>query len=761
MPLVLTKEIREIVVDLIRLKYQQGGKLTKDNIRDRLLKSLSTSLIFNLHNKSYAQEIWDGILSVSLAYQQGSKNLAVAVGELDPLKSTELVCTDTPYNIASISKFVLMVMCFRLSQAGRLSLNVPIKHYITENGLPNLDKITLKHLLAHRSGFQDRAFVSFEENEPLSSLIKRKENDFDLAGEPGERFYYANINFVLVAKVIMAIMKKDLNDCLEELITKPLNLKGLTVITKTKSDVHPPARGYQANEKATALEDGSDYFIFGATGFRATPTALTKLMSGFFSDEFIQEANRRQILDSIRDETFEVVTPANVYRWPVKIGMGIEEVPISLNSGEIIKVYGHGGWQNSHASFMVFDPQDGSSYACCFSKTFGLEKIYESYLRPFVKHPFHFSNPFNDNIPRMGLGCVNLRPENSNIIDVSLKKGVTFFDTADCYGNGLSEIALGEKLKSQPRGRLFISSKCGLSFDNGLQLSGDPDYIESACEASLGRLQTNYIDLYYLHRVDPKTSIENSVTALAELVKAGKIKHIGLSEVTEAQLRRAHKIHPITAVQIEYSPWSLQDEANGLIATCQSLGIAVVAYSPLGRAFFTNVDENYFESLPAEDYRKSLPRYNGDHLRNNIKARQSLEQIAEEKGCSLSQLVLAWISFKGLCVIPGTTNAEHLNENLDALLVKISKMEHEKISNLIRSLQFSGERYPNSAVSGIFPEHEQSAGLNQWLPTPKQAIFGISFLAVGGLFAYGLRKGAGSVNAITDSTKLIQPRGPS
>jgi hypothetical protein len=187
----------------------------------------------------------------------------------------------------------------------------------------------------------------------------------------------------------------------------------LTVIDKSKSDVHFPARGYQANDEATALEDGSDHFIFGATGFRATPTALTNLISGFFSDEYIKEANRQQILDSIQDETFEVVTPENVYPWPVKIGLGIEEVQISLNSGEIIKVYGHGGWQNTHASFMVFDPQDGSSYACCFSKTFGLEKIYESRLQALFKQPFHSSNQSNP------------YPENTNINNESNEKSST------------------------------------------------------------------------------------------------------------------------------------------------------------------------------------------------------------------------------------------------------------------------------------------------------------------------------------------------
>jgi aryl-alcohol dehydrogenase-like predicted oxidoreductase/CubicO group peptidase (beta-lactamase class C family) len=768
MPLILTKEIREIVIDLIRLKYRQRGKLTDDNLRNRAMKSLSHTLILNLRKKTYTQESYDGILSISLAYQRDFENIAIAVGNLDPLESDQLVRPDTPYNIASISKFVLMVMCCRLYQARKVSLDVPISNYISETGLPHLDKITLRHLLAHRSGFRDRAFVSFKEKESLSSLIKRKGDDFDLAGMPGERFYYANINFVLVAKIIIATIQKDLSACLEEFIVKPLNLKGLTVITENISIEDSFAKGYQADEEAKALQDCSGLFIFGATGLRATPSALTSLIIGFFRDDFIKKTLRKEILDSIQDETFEVVTPENIYRWPTKIGMGIEEVQVTLNNGEIIQVYGHGGWQNSHAIFMVIDPKDSSAYACCFSKTFKLEKIYQSHLREawgkFQYHPTRQHEPKHVSLPLIGLGCVDLRPENSDIINLALKRGVTFFDTADCYGGGLSESALGEKLKSQSREQLFISSKCGVRFtSNGIQLSGNTEYIKAACEASLKRLQTPYLDLYYLHRIDPKVPIETSIIALAELVKAGKIINIGLSEITEVQLRRAHKIHPITAVQIEYAPWSRQDETNGLIAACQSLGIAIIAYSPLGRAFFTNIDENYFRSLPSGDFRKLLPRYNGDPLSDNILARQSLNQVAKEKGCSLSQLVLAWIMSKGLCVIPGTINAEHLNENLGALLVQISKIEHEKISDLIFSLKFSGERYPNSEVSGIFPEQnnlQQNRSLSQWPPSRNQTIIGVAFLAVGGLFAYShLRRGPGN-DALLTLTNLTKPSGP-
>ncbi len=470
MPLDLTKEIREIVLDLIRLKYQQAGKLTEDHLRERARKNLSDSLILKLHNKTYAQESYDGILSVSLSYQQGLESLAVAIGYAEPLQSDQPVSSDTPYNIASISKFVLMVMCCRLSQSGQISLDEPISHYISEAGIPHLKEMTLRHLLAHRSGLRDRAFVSFGEKESVSSLIKRKgkDDEFDLAGMPGEYFYYANVNFFLVAKIIMATMHKDLSECLEDLIVNPLNLKGLAIIKESKPDDNPPARGYQADKEASTLQDGSGHFIFGATGFRATPSALVSLIRGFFSDDFIRKANREEILGSIQDEIFEVVTPENVYRWPIKMGMGIEEVHVALANGESIKIYCHGGWQNSHASFMAIDPQDGSAFACCFSKTFGLEKIYQSHLRqarnryqyPLLKQ---LEAKESISLPLMGLGCVDLRHENNSIIDLSLKRGVTFFDTAECYGGGLSESALGEKLSSHQRERLFISSKCGVS----------------------------------------------------------------------------------------------------------------------------------------------------------------------------------------------------------------------------------------------------------------------------------------------------------
>lgn len=333
----------------------------------------------------------------------------------------------------------------------------------------------------------------------------------------------------------------------------------------------------------------------------------------------------------------------------------------------------------------------------------------------------------------MGLGCLNLNSDNHAIIDYAIEKGVTVFDTADCYGAGESEKALGAKIKNYPRENFYISTKCGISFQqDGIHISGTSEYINQACDASLKRLQTEYIDLYYLHRVDPETPIETSVSALANLVKAGKIKYIGLSEVTEDQLRRASRIHPVTAVQIEFSPWARQDESNGVIAACKELGITVVAYSPLGRALFTTCKAEYFNQLSSQDFRKLLPRYEGDKLELNIKARDELQKFASEKGCTLAQLVLAWEMSFGFTVIPATTNQEHLNENLSALLVNIAESDKQEMDDILNQIKFHGPRYPSNDVSGIFPEKSGDS-----LLTKRNILLGLGFVtAVGGLFAY-------------------------
>lgn len=307
-------------------------------------------------------------------------------------------------------------------------------------------------------------------------------------------------------------------------------------------------------------------------------------------------------------------------------------------------------------------------------------------------------------LPSMGLGCAELSRDSNGIIDVAIAQGIVYFDTSDCYGmNHESELALGEKIKYYDRSQLFISTKTGVFFDQeGVHVSNAPVYIYRACEASLGRLNTDYLDIFYLHRIDPLTPIQVSMSAMKTLVDAGKIKSIGLSEVTAAQIREAHNIYPISAVQIEYSPWSRDDEVNDVISTCRTLNIAVVAYSPLGRAFFTDKPTDYFQALGAMDYRKILPRYNGDNLSINQMQKEKIAAFAKEKNITITQLVLAWEMTKGFVVIPGTRNPTHFSENRAALDVVLSKDEMTALDALISASDYRGVRYPSEQTSGIF-----------------------------------------------------------
>lgn len=313
-------------------------------------------------------------------------------------------------------------------------------------------------------------------------------------------------------------------------------------------------------------------------------------------------------------------------------------------------------------------------------------------------------------LPQMGLGCLELTRSNNGIVDYAIKNNITYFDTADCYGNGESERALGEKLiLNKYREKLFISTKGGVKLSStGVSVDGTSQYLKQACDASLNRLQIDYVDLYYLHRTDPDTPIEESVKALSELVQQGKVNYIGLSEVTADQIRRAHHVHPITAVQIEYSPWSTQDDKNGVIETCRELGIQIVSYSPLGRAFFTDVHEPYFENIDKNDFRRLLPRYWGEHYKFNRVAKHELDKFASVKQCSVAQLVLAWELKKGFSVIPATTKENHFDEDFKAIFIELSDNDINSLNNIVSKSHYSGPRYPNESVSAIFPEKSKS-----------------------------------------------------
>ncbi|CAI2176563.1 1990_t:CDS:2 [Funneliformis geosporum] len=269
----------------------------------------------------------------------------------------------------------------------------------------------------------------------------------------------------------------------------------------------------------------------------------------------------------------------------------------------------------------------------------------------------------------------------------------------DIYGiNGANEILLSKILKER-RNDVFVCTKYGIVRDekgNVLDLRGDREYVRQCCENSLKRLGINQIDLYYLHRIDPKTPIEESVAAMAELVKEGNVKYIGLSECNEEQLRRAHKVHPISAVQIEYSPWSLEIETNGVMKACDELGISIVAYSPIGRGFLTGKYRSIDYIAPNKsDLRRILPRFSSDNFKKNLEISDKIKEFANKKGLTASQLCLAWILAQSdnMIVIPGTKKIHYLEENLGAANVKLSNEELSEIRQIINSTEVFGSKY--------------------------------------------------------------------
>ncbi len=278
----------------------------------------------------------------------------------------------------------------------------------------------------------------------------------------------------------------------------------------------------------------------------------------------------------------------------------------------------------------------------------------------------------------LGLGCMGMsefygpRDDEQSLktLERALELGVSFWDTADVYGPFLNEELVGKALKGK-RDRITLATKFGIVRDPANPMkrgfNGKPDYVRSSCEASLGRLGTDRIDLYYLHRVDPNTPIEETVGAMGQLVKEGKVRGIGLSEVNADTLRRAHAIHPITAVQTEYSLWS-RDPEDEILETCAELGIAFVAYSPLGRGFLTGQIKK-FEDMAPDDYRRFSPRFQGENFTRNLELVGKIVQLAAEKGCTPSQLALAWVLTRGEHVfpIPGTKRVRFLEENVGAL----------------------------------------------------------------------------------------------
>ena len=314
-------------------------------------------------------------------------------------------------------------------------------------------------------------------------------------------------------------------------------------------------------------------------------------------------------------------------------------------------------------------------------------------------------------VSAIGLGCMGIsasygEPDREGGLATlrrALELGVTFFDTADAYGFGANEEVVGEALREH-RDEVFLATKCGLvrgAPGQALGRDGSPAHIRSACEASLRRLGVKTIDLYYLHRVDPNVPIEDSVRAMASLVQEGKIRHIGLSEVNPNTLRRAHAVHPITAVQSEYSLWT-RDPEGGVLQACREMGIGFVPFSPLGRGFLTG-NVRTLQGLPKEDFRRGLPRFSEGNFERNLVLADRLRELAATKGCTAAQLALAWVLAQGdnIVPIPGTKRPKYLEENVGALGVNLSPSDRDALDQLFTKEAVAGERYPPATASMV------------------------------------------------------------
>jgi aryl-alcohol dehydrogenase-like predicted oxidoreductase len=321
------------------------------------------------------------------------------------------------------------------------------------------------------------------------------------------------------------------------------------------------------------------------------------------------------------------------------------------------------------------------------------------------------SNQASLEVSALGLGCMGMshqygkaeEKDSLAVLNRALELGVNFFDSSDSYGPFINEELISNVLKTK-RDQVVIATKFGQQFlpDGTRAINGKPEYVKQACDASLKRLGIETIDLYYQHRVDKSVPVEETWGAMKELVTAGKVKKLGISEASAETIRKAHSVHPVTALQTEYSLWSRDIEKNNVLATINELGIGLVAYAPLGRGFLTGQIKNPTD-LKEDDGRKSWPRFQAEAITENTKLLEKLTQIANELSCTLNQLAIAWVLAKGndIVPIPGTTQVKNLESNFKALEVVLSADQLAKIDQISSEIQIVGTRYPEQMMKAV------------------------------------------------------------